>query len=92
MAGEVRPDLDDFKYWAVGNGTWAATHAPINYQPPGTVNAWDWPNQMGFRSAHPGGAGFVFADGHVSFLSESIDTAVYRGLSTRAGGETVQEP
>lgn len=92
IAGEVRPDLDDFKVWPIGNGAWAATHAPINYRAPEPVNAWDWQNQKGFRSAHPGGAGFVYGDGHVSFLSETIATDVYRGLSTRAGGELVQEP
>ena len=92
MAGEVRPDLDDFKVWPIGNGTASRTHAPINYQAPEPVDPWEWRNQSGFRSTHPGGAGFVHADGHVSFLSESIATDVYRGLSTRAGGETVQEP
>ena len=92
MAGEVRADLDDFKVWAIGNGTSARTHAPINYLAPAPIDPWDWRNQGGFRSAHPGGAGFVFVDGHVSFLSESIDMVVYRGLSTRAGGEPVQVP
>jgi len=29
------------------------------------------------------------ADGSVQFISESIDHKTYRGLSTRAGGETV---
>jgi prepilin-type N-terminal cleavage/methylation domain-containing protein/prepilin-type processing-associated H-X9-DG protein len=40
-----------------------------------------------FRSFHPGGASFVFCDGSVHFLSETIDMAVYRGLSTIRGGE-----
>jgi len=92
IIGEVLPDYDDFKQWALGNGTWASTHAPINYQAPEPVNGWDWPNQMGFRSRHPGGAQFAFGDGHVSFLSEAIATDVYRGLSTRAGGEIVNQP
>ena len=92
MVGELRPDLDDFRVWAIGNGSWAVTHAPINYRAPEPVDAWDWQNQSGFRSAHPGGAGFVCADGHVTFLAESIDMTVYRGLSTRANGEVVQEP
>ena len=42
-----------------------------------------------FRSFHPGGANFVFCDGSVHFLSETIDMAVYRGLSTIQGGEVV---
>jgi prepilin-type processing-associated H-X9-DG protein len=39
---------------------------------------------------HPGGAHFVMADGSVHFVTESIDHNVYRGLSTRSGGETVE--
>ncbi len=40
-----------------------------------------------FQSAHPQGADFLFADGHVSFLNESIDQRTYEALSTIAGGE-----
>ena len=43
-----------------------------------------------FRSDHSGGALFLLADGSVQFLSESIDTAVYQGLSTISGGEVIQ--
>jgi prepilin-type N-terminal cleavage/methylation domain-containing protein/prepilin-type processing-associated H-X9-DG protein len=41
---------------------------------------------------HPGGANFLFSDGSVQFLSETIEMASYRGLSTRAGGEVVSIP
>ncbi len=44
-----------------------------------------------FSSLHEGGAHFAFADGHVSFLSESIDANTLRALLTRAGGEVVGE-
>jgi len=92
IIGEVLPDYDDFKQWALGNATFACTHAPINYSPPEPFDPWDWKNQEGFRSRHPGGAQFAWGDGHVSFFSETIDRAVYRGLSTRALGETVTQP
>jgi prepilin-type processing-associated H-X9-DG protein len=38
---------------------------------------------------HPQGAMFLFGDGSVHFLKESITLGVYQALSTRAGGEVV---
>jgi prepilin-type N-terminal cleavage/methylation domain-containing protein/prepilin-type processing-associated H-X9-DG protein len=46
--------------------------------------------QFGFRSNHPGGVQFLFGDGSVRFLKETIDIRkVYWALSTRDGGEIV---
>jgi prepilin-type N-terminal cleavage/methylation domain-containing protein/prepilin-type processing-associated H-X9-DG protein len=42
-----------------------------------------------FGSRHPGGGQFAYADGHVAFISNTINLTVYRGLSTREGGESV---
>ena len=36
----------------------------------------------GFGSSHSQGANFGFADGHVSFLSDDVDLAAYRAMST----------
>ena len=41
----------------------------------------------GFGSYHTGGAGFVFADGAVNFLSISIDEVLLKQLGNRADGE-----
>jgi prepilin-type N-terminal cleavage/methylation domain-containing protein/prepilin-type processing-associated H-X9-DG protein len=41
------------------------------------------PNNVGFSSYHPGGAGFVFADGRVVFLDEQIDYRTYCFLLNR---------
>jgi len=42
-----------------------------------------------FWSAHPGGALFLFADGHVQFIGYSVDRDLFRGLGTYRGGEAI---
>ena len=46
-------------------------------------------NDAPFGSDHPGGAQFCFVDGHVEFVSESIDFGVYQAGSTRSGNEVI---
>jgi prepilin-type processing-associated H-X9-DG protein len=43
----------------------------------------------GFVSMHPGGANFVFADGSVKFLKNSISLVTYCALGSRNGGEVI---
>jgi len=45
--------------------------------------------QWAFRSLHPGGVNFAFADGSVKFIKNSVAWSTYRSLGTRAGGEVV---
>jgi hypothetical protein len=76
------------------DGDWASCGIPLNYfvipadesklKPPPF-----WMPARGFKSYHPAGAHFVMADGSVHFVNESIEHVIYRGLSTRDGGETV---
>src|SRR5262245_24580467 len=40
-----------------------------------------------FQSMHPRGANFVFADGHVDFISEDIDLEAYQAYASRADNE-----
>ena len=44
-----------------------------------------------FSSQHSGGVHFLFGDGRVTFLGETINRDIYRGLATRAGGEALGE-
>jgi prepilin-type processing-associated H-X9-DG protein len=38
-----------------------------------------------FASHHPGGAHFLFADGHVDFIADDIDLDTYQNYSTIDG-------
>ena len=93
MVGEgvVAQDYHSAAFYA--DGSWASCGIPLNFfiypeskevikAPP------EWMQARGFKSLHPGGAQFVMADGSVHFVTESIDHDIYRGLSTRDGGET----
>jgi prepilin-type N-terminal cleavage/methylation domain-containing protein/prepilin-type processing-associated H-X9-DG protein len=59
----------------LGPFNWWANPAALNY------------GQFGFRSLHPGGVNFLFADGSVKFLKQTINMVTYRALSTVSLGE-----
>ena len=42
-----------------------------------------------FSSLHPGGANFLFADGSVRFLRDSIRFRTFLSLATRRGREVI---
>jgi prepilin-type processing-associated H-X9-DG protein len=90
-------------YWASfdGGANASTTIIPINYpidqnsdqwcdRPLESV--WNWSVSWGFKSNHPGGTNFVFADGSVHFISQSIDHRTYQLLGCRNDGQVVQLP
>lgn len=63
---------------------------PINSQ--GYKSGTHWFNDHSFGSEHAGGAQFGLGDGKVTFISENVDMALYRGLASREDGEVVRVP
>ncbi|MDX1948035.1 MAG: DUF1559 domain-containing protein [Pirellulaceae bacterium] len=60
-------------------------YTPPNHQIPDVVT--HFTGYFAPRSFHPGGAMAVMGDGSVRLLTNSLDTAVCRGLHSRDGGE-----
>jgi prepilin-type N-terminal cleavage/methylation domain-containing protein len=89
MIGEGLIDACRWNWWAYGNGCIRTCAIPPNVtQPNGQpVNQWDWYNNFGFSSGHTHGVQFVYCDGSVHFVSDTILLATYRAMATRAGGE-----
>jgi prepilin-type N-terminal cleavage/methylation domain-containing protein/prepilin-type processing-associated H-X9-DG protein len=90
LVGEASPVDGNSPAWS-SEGDWAVTGIGINFDwqnyatcvPAGTC----WWNMRGFRSSHPGGVHFAFADGSITFISDNIDHQIYRALSTREKGD-----
>ncbi len=93
MVGESVVEQSYHSAALFADGDWATCGIPLNYfilpADETSVKIDNWQAARGFKSVHPGGAQFVMADGSVQFLNDSIDHMLYRGLSTRNGGETV---
>ena len=92
--GHLQPDWNIWTY-AAPNWELRSTTNPLNTPPdlnlgsqslavPGLGRGFTNAN---FASKHPNGANFVFGDGHVDFLSDSINLSTYQALSTRDKGE-----
>jgi prepilin-type N-terminal cleavage/methylation domain-containing protein/prepilin-type processing-associated H-X9-DG protein len=94
MLGEDLPEQNAWSSWASGNSG-LTTAIPLNIKDPSTGTYYsrtDWANNWGAKSQHVGGAMFAFGDGHITFLSDSIDMTTYRALGTMNGGEVVTLP
>lgn len=103
LFGEVRPSCSVHvrQGWTMTNNGQGSTSTvvPINFDTcstetttvDGCTVSHNWNTELGYRSAHPGGANFLLGDGSVHFIQESIDMLTYQYLGTRADGEPLRE-
>jgi prepilin-type N-terminal cleavage/methylation domain-containing protein/prepilin-type processing-associated H-X9-DG protein len=92
LVGEASP-VDGLSAAWVSECDWATAGIQLN---------WNWRSfpscvsngvpscywvMKGFRSSHPGGVQFAFADGSVRFIQDNVDHPIYRALSTRKKGD-----
>lgn len=94
LVGEAVPGWCYHTWWWWFNGSTATCGIPLNYISVAIATSggaktlesqWgDWPNNYSFMSRHSaGGANFVFADGHTTFIDNNIDLSTYRFLANR---------
>ena len=90
----MQPKLNGKPYIASPGSTaappcMANPFATPQYGNPVGFTCTDNAGQFGFRSLHPGGGNFAFADGSVKFIKDSMNLSVYRALATRDMGEAI---
>jgi prepilin-type N-terminal cleavage/methylation domain-containing protein/prepilin-type processing-associated H-X9-DG protein len=83
-----------FNAWSVTlrlGTNYRTTRNPLNTLPAVGFTAGGNPCGMNsaFGSRHPGGGNFLFVDGSVKFIKNSINQVVYWALSTRNEGEVI---
>ena len=98
--GEAVPNYSQWNWWWYANGSTATCAIPLNAPPvcPPSVGLpreqglricdTDWNNNYSFHSLHEGGGHFGMIDGSARFVSENIDTNLYRNVATIMNGET----
>ncbi len=84
------PNLQDKDAWAAWNGDYTRgyTYDGLKIPGPCPVNC---SNNNALYSFHQGGANALYGDGSVRFLAQSVDVWVMYSMTTRAGGEIIQD-
>ena len=106
FVGEVRAECSNHVRvgWSHSNKWGIFTQIPINFDScePDVATATSkgkspcaarctWNSEVGFKSMHTGGAQFVFGDGSVQFLNQSIDMTTYQRLGAKGDGQVPGE-
>jgi prepilin-type N-terminal cleavage/methylation domain-containing protein/prepilin-type processing-associated H-X9-DG protein len=85
-AGQVRGGNTQW-VWGYASYSFGSTLVKLNTKvytnPAGLIGS----GLHAFRGEHVGGVNFVYGDGSVRFLRDTIDLPTYQALGTRAGGE-----
>jgi prepilin-type N-terminal cleavage/methylation domain-containing protein/prepilin-type processing-associated H-X9-DG protein len=102
---DQRPGRDTNNWALAAQGPMATTIMPINtmtdYWNPDVATGCNvapkryyrnYNLSEGFKSRHPGGANFAFADGSVHFLNQNINHQTYQYLGCRNDGQAVSLP
>lgn len=71
----------------IGGSQWASGYNCVYLGTP-QVNS---PGRTGFRGPHPGGIQTLFADGHVTFISDDTAADVLVAICTKRGGEATAD-
>jgi prepilin-type N-terminal cleavage/methylation domain-containing protein/prepilin-type processing-associated H-X9-DG protein len=101
LVGECRVGTHDHlaqnQWWGYNGGNaHCSTIVPINYAIDPNNNNWcspaqtyrgNWNVSWGFRSRHTNGSNFLFGDGSVHFISQTIDHRTYQLLGCRNDGQ-----
>lgn len=97
IVGESLPAEDaNNEFWTATSAA-SGTTIPLNWSTKLAVDGFgstNWNSRLsyaarGFKSRHPGGANFLFADGSVKFIKNSINRVTYAAIGSRNGGEVV---
>jgi len=89
ILGEALPQFSLWNWWYNPNAATATTAIPMNRSLRVPINLGNWPENFNFNSRHTGGANFGLGDGSVRFVTDSVDTFIYRGYATISSGEIV---
>jgi prepilin-type N-terminal cleavage/methylation domain-containing protein/prepilin-type processing-associated H-X9-DG protein len=98
MVGEDMPSQNNHSAAFYANGDYCTTVPNyleasgvalfnVIYTPPKPDS---WTEVITFRSPHKGGVQFCMADGSVRFFVDTVNSSIYKAMSTRAGGETIR--